>query len=104
MTLNMNTTSIGLRPAGVLHSLVSSTSSSTARNISKSTREEMTFQGIAHLGECFHGEFLLKQALAHRGILSVCPSLRLIYITKVILFLELRKQLVVSNLIYRTSL
>lgn len=24
-----------------------------------------TFQGIAHLGECFHGE-LLKQALAHR--------------------------------------
>ena len=98
----MSTTSIGLRPAGVLHSLVSSTSSSTAHL--EVHQGGKTFQGIAHLGECFHGELLLKQALAHRGILSVCPSLRLIYITKVILFLELRKQLVVSNLIYRTSL
>ena len=50
-----------------------------------------TFQGIAHLGECFHGELLLKQAC---GILSVCPFLRLIGNTNVRLYLKLRNQLV----------
>ena len=46
MTLNMGTTSIGLRPAGVLYSLIISTSSKTGRNISKYTSEESRSRGL----------------------------------------------------------